>query len=104
MATKGKTNNPNGRPKGKPNKVTGEVREWIKAIIDKQRPQLEKDLKALEPAERWRIVEKLMQYVVPKMQAIEANIDFNRLTDEQIDKLAGELLEKAGEEAAGDEG
>ncbi len=104
MATKGKTNNPNGRPKGKPNKVTGEVREWIKAIIDKQRPQLEKDLKALEPAERWRIVEKLMQYVVPKMQAIEANIDFNRLTDEQLDKLAGELLEKAGEEAAGDEG
>lgn len=104
MATKGKTNNPNGRPKGKPNKVTGEVREWIKAIIDKQRPQLERDLKALEPAERWRIVEKLMQYVVPKMQAIEANIDFNRLTDEQLDKLAGELLEKAGEEAAGDEG
>lgn len=104
MATKGKTNNPNGRPKGKPNKVTGEVREWIKAIIDKQRPQLEKDLKALEPAERWRIVEKLMQYVVPKMQAIEANIDFNRLTDEQLDKLAGELLEKAGQEAAGDEG
>lgn len=104
MATKGKTNNPNGRPKGKPNKVTGEVREWIKAIIDKQRPQLEKDLKALEPAERWRIVEKLMQYVVPKMQAIEANIDFNRLTDEQLDKLAGELLEKAGQEAADDEG
>ena len=104
MATKGKTNNPNGRPKGKPNKVTGEVREWIKAIIDKQRPQLEKDLKTLEPAERWRIVEKLMQYVVPKMQAIEANIDFNRLTDEQLDKLAGELLEKAGQEAAGDEG
>lgn len=104
MATKGKTNNPNGRPKGKPNKVTGEVREWIKAIIEKQRPQLERDLKALEPAERWRIVEKLMQYVVPKMQAIEANIDFNRLTDEQLDKLAGELLEKAGEEAAGDEG
>lgn len=104
MATKGKTNNPNGRPKGKPNKVTGEVREWIKAIIEKQRPQLEKDLKALEPAERWRIVEKLMQYVVPKMQAIEANIDFNRLTDEQLDKLAGELLEKAGQEAADDEG
>lgn len=104
MATKGKTNNPNGRPKGKPNKVTGEVREWIKAIIEKQRPQLERDLKALEPAERWRIVEKLMQYVVPKMQAIEANIDFNRLTDEQLDKLAGELLEKAGEEAADDEG
>lgn len=104
MATKGKTNNPNGRPKGKPNKVTGEVREWIKAIIEKQRPQLERDLKALEPAERWRIVEKLMQYVVPKMQAIEANIDFNRLTDEQLDKLAGELLEKAGQEAADDEG
>lgn len=94
MPKKGTTNNPNGRPKGKPNKVTGEVREWIRALIDKQRPQLEKDLKALDPAERWRIIEKLMSYVVPKMQSVEAKIDLNSLSDEALDGLIRELTKE----------
>lgn len=97
MAVKGKTNNPNGRPKGSKNKVTTEVRDWISKVIDKQRPQLEKDLKLLEPAERWRIVEKLMSYVVPKMQAVEANVNLNKLSDEDLDKLASNII-KASEE------
>lgn len=94
MPKKGTTNNPNGRPKGKPNRVTGEVREWIRALIDKQRPQLEKDLKALDPAERWRIIEKLMSYVVPKMQSVEAKIDLNSLSDEALDGLIRELTKE----------
>ncbi|MBE6314143.1 MAG: hypothetical protein E7079_04230 [Bacteroidales bacterium] len=97
MAVKGKTNNPNGRPKGSKNKVTTEVRDWISKVIDKQRPQLEKDLKLLEPAERWRIIEKLMSYVVPKMQAVEANVNLNKLSDEDLDKLASNII-KASEE------
>ena len=97
MAVKGKTNNPNGRPKGSKNKVTTEVRDWISKVIDKQRPQLEKDLKLLEPAERWRIVEKLMSYVVPKMQAVEANVNLNKLSDEDLDKLASNII-KASED------
>ena len=97
MAVKGKTNNPNGRPKGSKNKVTTEVRDWISKVIDKQRPQLEKDLKLLEPAERWRIVEKLMSYVVPKMQAVEANVNLNKLSDEDLDKLSSNII-KASEE------
>lgn len=97
MAVKGKTNNPNGRPKGSKNKVTTEVRAWISKVIDKQRPQLEKDLRLLEPAERWRIIEKLMSYVVPKMQAVEANVNLNKLSDEDLDKLASNII-KASEE------
>ena len=97
MAVKGKTNNPNGRPKGSKNKVTTEVRDWISKVIDKQRPQLEKDLRLLEPAERWRIIEKLMSYVVPKMQAVEANVNLNKLSDEDLDKLASNII-KASEE------
>ena len=51
----------------------------------------------LEPAERWRIVEKLMSYVVPKMQAVEANVNLNKLSDEDLDKLASNII-KASEE------
>jgi len=88
---KGKTNNAAGRPKGIPNKVTSDLREWTKRLIEDNREQLEDDLEALEPKERWAIVEKLMQYSIPKMQATTAQIDFNMLSDEQLQTIINEL-------------
>ena len=63
-----------GRQKGTPNKVTGDVKEWICDIINKNRKQMEKDLKQLEPLERVKMLEKLMAYVIPKQQAVQANM------------------------------
>lgn len=80
-----------GRAKGTPNKVTATVKEWLIALIDKNRRQVERDLKALEPKERLQMIEKLMQYVVPKQQAVTAQIDFESLTDEQLNEVIGEL-------------
>ena len=34
---KGKTNNPNGRPKGSPNKVTSDVKAFISDIIEENK-------------------------------------------------------------------
>ncbi len=91
---KGRTNNPNGRPKGAVNKNTIEMRQWIKNLLDDNREQLINDFKKLDPADRWRVTEKLIQYVTPKMQAVEAAIDINALTDEQIDVVVSELYSK----------
>ena len=55
-----------GRAKGTPNRVTATAKEWLTALIDKNRHQIERDLKQLEPKERLHILEKLMQYVIPK--------------------------------------
>ncbi len=95
---KGKTNNPNGRPKGTPNKITADMRGWLTAVIDKNRKQMEKDLKRLEPKDRLQILEKLMQYVIPKQQAVSADIDFGRLTDEQLDAVIDQLTKDIGNE------
>lgn len=55
-----------GRAKGTPNKVSGTVKEWLTDLIDSNRNQIITDLKQLEPRERLAILEKFMQYIVPK--------------------------------------
>lgn len=95
---KGHTNNPNGRPKGKPNKITQDVRGWLSAVIDKNRKQMERDLKALEPKDRLQMLEKLMQYVVPKQQAVSTEIDFTKLSDDQLNAVIDQLTKGIDDE------
>lgn len=65
---KGKTNNPNGRPKGTPNKVTSTIRNWIVELINDNREQLQNDLKSLDPKDRLSFIEKLLPYILPKVE------------------------------------
>lgn len=67
------------------------MRQWLSAVLEKNRSQMEKDLKALEPKERLRILERLMQYVIPKQQAVSAEVDFSKLTDSQLDTIVTEI-------------
>ena len=92
-----------GRQKGTPNKVTASVRGWLSCLIDKNRKQIERDLKAVEPMERLQMIEKLMQYVVPKQQAIKAAVSFDNMTDEELKALVGELTKEIGEDGTGTE-
>ena len=91
---KGQTGNPNGRPKGTPNKVTGTVKEWIASIIDGNRQQFEEDLTKLDAGERVRVISNLLQYVTPKMQSASPE----ELLEAEYKKLE-ELLDIAPDEA-----
>lgn len=90
-----------GRAKGTPNKVTATVKEWLSTLIDKNRRQVERDLKALEPKDRLQILEKLMAYVIPKQQAVAAQIDYNNLSDEQLDMIISELTKGTPDDERG---
>lgn len=80
-----------GRQKGTPNKVTSTMKDWLAKLIDSNRKQIERDLKALEPKERLQVLERFMGYVIPKQQAVSAKIDYNQLSDEQLDVVISEL-------------
>ncbi|MBF0260090.1 MAG: hypothetical protein HQK62_14900 [Desulfamplus sp.] len=68
--SKGQTNNPNGRPKGTPNKITKELRETLKSIIANELETLPEQLSTLEPKDRIELIVKLMAYVLPKVDTV----------------------------------
>ena len=67
---KGATNNPRGRPKGTPNKVTTDLRKWVDELLHDKRQLFIDDLGKLDPYQRTQMFEKLMQHVLPKQAAI----------------------------------
>ena len=89
------TNNPNGRPKGIPNKSTNDLRQWVGEFIDGQREQILQDWQSLEPKDRTMMFEKLMRFVLPTLQATSLKTDFENYTDAQLDYIIEGLKEKA---------
>lgn len=89
MGRKKGTPKTGGRKKGTPNKVTTTQREWLAKLIDSNRERIEQDINLLEPKDRLMMLERLMQYVLPKQHA--TRMDFDRLTDTEIDDIVNEI-------------
>lgn len=91
---KGKSGNPAGRPKGAKNKATNDLRKWLEAFLQEKFPEIEKSFEKLDHYQKWVIVEKLLQYSIPKMQSVSVEA----MIEAEMRSLA-ELLEKAPDEA-----
>jgi len=91
---KGTTNNPNGRPKGTPNKTTSEMKDWVTSVVGKSQKQFERDLKKVDPEKRLAMIEKLLAFCIPKQQSISIEAQINAEYAE-----LQRLLETAPEEA-----
>jgi len=93
MTRKKGTPKTGGRERGTPNRITSDLRDWIKELLNDNRQTFEADLKKLEPHQRVAIFEKMLSYSVPKLQSVEAqiNVDLNQLSDEQIDDIINEI-------------
>jgi hypothetical protein len=82
-----------GRTKGTPNKTTKEIKGIIQTVVEEQLETIEKDLKQLEPKDRLNVLLKLVEYVLPKQR--EQKIDFNSLTEAEIDELINRITDES---------
>lgn len=95
---KGKSGNPNGRPPGKPNKVTGTIRDFVASLINENRDRIRKDIAGLEPKERLLLIERLLQYVIPKMASSTSDIRLEQLNDAELTSIASDILNRMNDE------
>lgn len=74
---KRKTNNPNGRPKGKPNRITSDLRAMIKDFLTENYQKVTDDFQKLDPKDRVKVFVDLLQYAIPKYQSVEMDQTVN---------------------------
>lgn len=82
-----------GRAKGTPNRVTADLRGVLGQVLTTQMTprKLNSLLKQLDPQQKINALTKLLEYTIPKMRSVEAKVDMNRLSDEQLDMIISEL-------------
>jgi uncharacterized protein (UPF0305 family) len=80
-----------GRAKGTPNKTTSTIRDFIQDVVEANKSQIKADLKQLEPKDRLIILEKLMSYVVPKMQSVSGDIQVKQEPEKTEEEIKAEL-------------
>lgn len=91
-----KSNNPNGRPKGTPNKDTAQLRALITRFIKKNMKTIQEDYeKILDPKDRLSFLEKLFKYSIPTLQATAITSDIEKLNPDQVHELFQKLIEDA---------
>ncbi len=92
---KGKSGNPNGKPKGAKDKINQELRQRISDFLNGEFETVTNDFKKLDPKDKLKFYTDLMQYGIPKLQATTLDIDFEQMSDAQLDYIIEQLKHSA---------
>ena len=91
---KGKTNNPNGRPKGSGNKAVERLRQWVEDFTDRNSETIQEEFDNLESKDRVKYFLDMMQFVVPKVSSVQMKVEnkeqplFNTKPKHDINKIS----------------
>lgn len=101
MFKKGTSGNPKGKPPGAVNKNTKELRETVSNFLLSNFEQVVKDFKQLPPKDRTRLYCDLLQYGLPRLQNVSMDLEFEQMTEQELDRIINELKQSANENSKG---
>lgn len=84
-----------GRRKGTPNKTTASTKQWIEDLLSEGRATFVRKMKKLSPDDYCRLYAAMLNYIMPKQQAVS----IEQQTQTEFRELET-LLRNAPEEAA----
>lgn len=88
---KGTSGNPEGRPKGSANKISLQLRETITSFLENNFEKVLRDFEVLSPKERIKVYCDLLQFGLPRFQAVQLETQFERLPEDQLDAIIDSL-------------
>jgi hypothetical protein len=97
---KGKTGNPDGRPKGSKNKTNIALRVVIQNFLENNFDLIKTDFETLQPHQRVKLYIDLLAYALPRLETIsvsESELKIENLTDSALDQLTNHIKNSSNE-------
>jgi len=85
-----------GREKGTPNKITNEIRETYKELIENNLSNIDiwlKEVSNKNPDKALNFIIRLSEFVVPKLQStnLSSSFNFEQMTDAELTDLINKI-------------
>ena len=88
---KGKSGNPQGKPKGTKNKINADLRKRITDFLNGEFETITEDFRNLEPKDKLKFYTDILNYGLPKLQTTSLEVDFESMSEDQLDYIIEQL-------------
>ena len=88
----GQTNNRAGKPRGAVNKLSRDTRQTITDFLQTSWPEVEREFHKLNGKDKLNFYRDLLQYAIPKMQAVTMDVEFDALSEPQLDYIIEKMM------------
>lgn len=90
----GESGNPSGRRKGSKNKSTESLRAQIDNFLQDNWKDIQKTFDEVDGKEKLIFLEKLLKYSIPQMSSVLAKVEYENLSENDLDLILEKLTEK----------
>ena len=81
-----------GNPQGKPVGIQSKAKEMIDRIINDNEDRFLEELNKTQGAQYCKLYIELLAFTTPKMRAVDLQLDFDKLSDGDIELIASEIV------------
>lgn len=94
----GESGNLKGRPLGSKNKITNDLRTRISIFLNAEFSTFCTAFRGLTPEKKLKFYTDLLSFSVPKLSNTKLDVEFEALSDEQLDLIIEKLKKTANEQ------